>query len=385
MSEIRPDVGLPNLARNVAVDILVHGAQSRASLADRMGISAATVTRIVRPLLDAGLLVESATVRTAERGRTALALDVLAERHRYIGVKLTTDTLYAVATDLRARVLDTVTVPIRPSRTSDVVETVARVVAELRAGGDVPLDAVGVTVGGHVAEGENVVDSPFLGWQDVPFRALLRERLDVPVYVDNDVVGLTTVQHWFGHGRGHQSFALLTVGAGIGYGLVVNDEIVPTEATPVSHLPVEPSGPLCPLGHRGCMSAYLVSDAIAAAVSVGHHRATSFAEALRLATSDDVVALRVVREASHALGRAANAVAVLTGVERIILSGEGVHLAEIAPDALHEGFREYDIHPTPRAELIVRPMDFLEWARGAASLAIQAEFPRVRGSAGATA
>jgi predicted NBD/HSP70 family sugar kinase len=197
----------------------------------------------------------------------------------------------------------------------------------------------------------------------------------MPVHLDNDVVGLTKAQHWFGHGRGYSSFAMLTVGAGVGYGLVINDVMVPTLVNPVSHYPVDPSGPLCPLGHRGCMTAFLSSNSIAMAVSVAHGRFIEYDEVLDMARGGDVTAVRVIRDAARALGRAASAITTLTGVNRIILSGEGVHLVEIAGSSVEEGRAEYDVDRSLHGELIVRPMDFLEWARGAAVIAIQQEFP----------
>lgn len=367
---------MSSLARSLAIDVLVNGAQPRASLGHRLGISAATVTRLVRPLLAAGVLVEAKVLRTPGRGRSAIALDVVPERHRFIGVKLTTDTAYAVVTDLRARVTDSTSVPLPSLEVGPVVQTVQDLVQQLRSrAAPVPITAVGVTVGGLVADGEVVADSPFLHWHDVPFRHLLRDALGLEVHLENDVVGLTQVQHWFGEGRGCPSFALLTVGAGIGYGLVVNHERVPTGIMPISHYPVDPAGPPCAAGHRGCMTSFLSSEAISSAVSAGHGRLVPFGSVLDLGAAGDPVATRVLRDAAHALGRAASAISTMTGVGRIILSGEGVTLAEIAHDALQEGFAEYDVRSEPHSELVVRPMDFQEWARGAAAVAIEAEFP----------
>lgn len=367
--------GLSASTRAVVIEILVHGAQSRAQLAARTGLSAATLTRLVRPLLDAGVLVESDAVRTPGRGRSSLPLDVVPERYRFIGIKLTAQSVYAVVTDLRARVLVQQVVPLRSLRVPAVVAAVSDIVSAFQARSDRPIDAVGITVGGTVEAGEIVADSPFLHWHDVPLRSLLSRQFDAPVHLDNDVVGLTRAQHWFGHGKGYASFALLTVGAGIGFGLVVNNDVVPTRVAPISHYPVDPSGPLCPLGHRGCMTAYLASDSITAAVSVGYGRAVSYDEVLELARAADPVAHRVVREAARALGRTAAAITSLTGVERIILSGEGVHLAEVAWSSVERGLSDYDVPGGHHGHPVVRPMDFLEWARGAAALAIQAEFP----------
>lgn len=362
-------------SRAVAVEVLVHGAQSRARLAQKMGLSPATLTRLVRPLLNAGVLIEAEAVRTPGRGRSSLPLDVDPNRDRFIGVKLTRESIYAVVTDVRSRILDERAVPLASLEVADVVAAVAEVVRALGSGSGARITAVGVTVGGRVDGGGTVADSPFLRWRDVPLRALLGRALGLAVHLDNDVVGLTRAQQWFGHGRGLPSFALLTVGAGIGYGLVVNDEMVPTLVGPVSHYPIDPSGPLCSLGHRGCLTALLSSPSITAAVSAAHGRAVGYDETLDLARTGDAAALRVVRDGARALGRAASAITALTGVTRIILSGEGVHLVDLARSSVEQGRAEYDDDDAPRVDLVVRPMDFFEWARGAAVVAIQREFP----------
>ena len=85
--------------------------------------------------------------------------------------------------------------------------------------------------------------------------------------------------------------------------------------------------------------------------------------------------MRVVAEAAHALGRAVAAITSFTGVECVILSGEGVALADVAPDALDRARRDHRVASTTSPPPVVQPMDFLEWARGAAVVAIQAVFP----------
>lgn len=367
---------LPLLSRAVAVEVLVHGLQSRAQLARRMGLSPATLTRVVKPLLDAGLLVEADAVPTPGRGRSSLPLDVVADAHRFVGVKLTAESIYAVLTDLRAEVVDSETVDEPSLDVPEVVGAVTEVISRLRTRGGRPVDAVGITVGGSVDERGTVTDSAFLGWCGVPIRELLTASLGVPVYAGNDVAGLTRAQQWFGHGRAHPSFALLTVGAGVGYGLVLDGRLVPTAALPVGHLPIDPHGPLCPLGHRGCMTAYATSGAMTAAVAQGSGRPLTYEEMLRAAQGGDPLAARVVDEAANALGRTAATVTALTGVEQVVLSGEGVQLAEVGWSALlagHAGYAAGRTGPEP----VVRPMSFLEWARGAAVTAIQGAFPDV--------
>ena len=369
------DTNFSATSRAVAIEVLVHGAQSRARLSQRMGLSAGSLTRLVKPLIAAGVLVESTAVRASQRGRYSLPLDVVPDNYRFIGVKLTAETAYAVVTDLRARVLETVSSALQSPDVAEVTATVVSLVAALQKRGHPVIDSVGVTVGGQVANGAVVADSPYLRWRDVPFRELLGAELGLPVHIENDVVGLTRAQHWFGSGLGYQHFALLTVGAGIGYGLVINDTMVETPLGPISHFPASLVGPTCSLGHRGCLSSLLTTAAITGAASIAHQREVTYEEVLQLAEHDDPAAQRILQDAARALGRAAAAITALTGVERIILSGEGVHLAEVARSALDEGLNEFSADGAAHPEPVIHPVDFFEWARGAAVVAIQEDFP----------
>ncbi len=368
-------LNLSATSRAVAIEVLVHGAQSRARLSERMGLSAGSLTRLVKPLLAAGVLVESDAVRASQRGRSSLPLDVVTGRYRFIGVKLTTQTAYAVVTDLRARVLDTVVTDLPSHNVQEVTSTVTSLIDQLKRRGHSSIDSVGVTVGWQVANGAIVADSPYLEWHDVPFRSVLEQALGIPVHLDNDVVGLTRAQHWFGFGKEHANFALLTVGAGIGYGLVINDEMVATQLGPISHFPADPGGPVCVLGHRGCLTSLVTTASITSAATLAHRRSVSYEEVLQLAEEGDAASARILHDAARALGRAAAAVTALTGVERIILSGEGVHLAEVAREALDEGLNEYQSAGKSHPDPVINPVDFFEWARGAAVVAIQEEFP----------
>jgi predicted NBD/HSP70 family sugar kinase len=123
------------------------------------------------------------------------------------------------------------------------------------------------------------------------------------------------------------------------------------------------------------MTAFVTSRAMTGAVSLARGRLTTYEEVLQLAEAGDPAAARVVAEAAHAVGRAAAAITSLTGVERIILSGEGVRLVEIAPASLRAGRSEYAGGQASTLDPVIRPMNFLEWARGAAVIAIQASFP----------
>jgi predicted NBD/HSP70 family sugar kinase len=168
---------------------------------------------------------------------------------------------------------------------------------------------------------------------------------------------------------------VVTVGAGVGCGLVVHDAIVESPDAGlglVGHYPLDPLGPLCFAGHRGCASALLTMASIQARVSVGLQRFVSYDECLDLATQGNAVAGLVTAESGRALGRLIAAVANLTMARKIILTGDGIRLAVVAHDAVAEGVR-LDRDPLADAlDIEIQHAGFDEWARGAAATAIQA-------------
>ena len=95
--------------------------------------------------------------------------------------------------------------------------------------------------------------------------------------VSNDVTALAREQLWFGAGRTHSTFGVITVGAGLGIGVVREGHVVERlidNGHLLTHSPVDGAGPPCSLGHRGCVSAYLSRDDIAARMSLGGDRVT---------------------------------------------------------------------------------------------------------------
>ncbi|TDU89101.1 putative NBD/HSP70 family sugar kinase [Kribbella voronezhensis] len=364
-------------SHQVALEILLDGPLSRAELSRRVGLSPGSLTRITKPMVESGLLVEVSAGPTDPRvGRPSQPLDIIPESHHFAGIKLTADAAVGVLTTLRAEVIASAERPL----TDHAPESVAAVIADLASSlaselpGSGALTGIGVTLGGRVAGRADVRWAPFLDWNDVSLGQLLAAHTDVPVVVANDVLALTEATHWFGAGRGVTRFCLLTIGAGIGYGLVVHDKVVDNADASlglVGHIPLLPDGPLCDRGHRGCAMVLLSSSAITGQVSTALGRPVGYDDCLELAANGDPVAAKVVGTAGQALGRLIALAANFTLPERVILGGEGIRLATLAEaemlEGLHAGRDPLAVDPP----LVQLPPDFTEWARGAAVTAIQ--------------
>ncbi|MEV0325844.1 ROK family transcriptional regulator [Micromonospora echinospora] len=361
--------------RSVFVELLVHGPLSRAEAARRLDLSPSAVTKLTKPLLQDGYLLQQPAGDRSAMGRPSQPLAVDPARAALIGVKLTEDELFAVRTDLRAEIQRELRRPLISHDVEDVVARVGEAVRDLTGSGKPPA-AVGISLAGTASGGDPVVPtSPFLGWRNVPLGDLVAEATGVPTVVENDVRALTAAQQWFGAGVGRSSFALVTVGAGLGCGLVIGDRLVRGAGRGtglVGHMSIQDSGPLCEMGHRGCARAYASSAAIRRAVAATLDRADlTFEGCLALATEGQPAARRVFEDAGRALGQVVATVANITGVELVILSGEGVAMYDVCAEAFEAALAAHTHWTSTPVDVVVKSFTFSEWARGAAVIALQ--------------
>ncbi|MFC8304345.1 ROK family protein [Specibacter sp. NPDC057265] len=376
---MQQDLRLPleGLQHAVTIDVLLHGPLSRKQLAARLGVSPGTVTRVASPLLEAGLLVERALVQRPASGRPGIGrpeepLDLELGRDFYVGVKITDSTLHAVVTTLRAQMIEETSRHLSSLEPSVVADQIAEVLRDLSQKGR-PIRALGVSLGAQVVRNTLVVDSPLLGWRDVDFGALLRERLELPIVVDNDVLSLVRAERWFGAAKDCDHFALITIGAGIGYGLVAGSGILegpdPGLST-ITHFPLGLGGGVCAQGHTGCAESLLTTKAMLARARLALDADVSHEELLTLSKTDPAAA-SIAETAAYGLGKLIASVANLALPKKIILTGDGVGLALAHREALDRGITEHRNSRATPVDLEVQTVSFAEWARGAAATAIE--------------
>ncbi|NUU18359.1 ROK family transcriptional regulator [Cellulomonas humilata] len=363
--------------RALARAVLIHGPISRSELTSRLGLSPPSLTRLVKPFLDRGLFVELDDRTDGSIGRPVRPLDVRPGLASFAGVKVAGESLYVVATDVRAGLLAYQEHALGRRDPDGVADEIA---AAVRGLGVDQIAGVGVSLGGAVRDGR-VEFAPFLDWTDVPFAQLVEDRLGIPVSLENDLVALAEAERWFGLGRGIPGFAVITIGAGVGYALVVNGQVVHSREAGVGlggHIPLSTTGPVCHVGHRGCAEAMLASGSIAAQVSAALQRPLDYDDVLRLAAQGDPAATTVVDEAAAALGRFVALAVNLTLQPAVVLAGEGIGLFALAEDRVRAAIAA---DRDPRAEpvgLYVDESGFSAWARGAATIAIQDAVDRIR-------
>lgn len=360
----------------VAREVLLHGPLSRRTLAARLHLSPASLTRLARPLLAAGVLVELDDDGDGTVGRPSRPLDISPAAGTFIGVKLTGDRVHIAATDIRADLLDARDRPLDDPSPRGACLAIVEAVEAL---GRDDVRGVGVSLGGHVADGV-AVHAPFLDWRDVPLARTLEDMLDLPVAIENDVVALAEAERWFGVGRGIPGFLVVTIGAGVGLGLVVDGRTVRTPDAgigTVGHLPLRADGPPCPLGHRGCADALLTTTAIERRASRALGRAIGFDDAIALARAGDPVLRELFADTGDALGALCALATTLSLHSDVVLAGEGMQAFDLLRERTEAAISQ--IRPPSTSPVSLHPdhSGFTAWARGAAAVAIQSAMGRI--------
>lgn len=367
--------------------ILTQGPIPRVEIARRTGLSQAAVTKAVAPLIETGFVTDQAAPAEGDNqvgiGRPVSPLTVVPSSVSVIGVKVTPTSLIGVTTDFTAGILNVRHEELDDTAPEAVIDQLAEhvkaLIGALKSATAVagPLAGIGIAVSGDVDAANGVVrDSPLMGWRGVPVAELLGERVSLPIVVSNDVRALTVAEHWFGVGVNADSFALVTIGSGIGCGLYVNGEVV-SGAYGVSgelgHLPLAPGELVCTCGRRGCVEAVASSDAILARIrDTTGRKELDLAGAIELAHAGDRQAGAAFDRAGEVIGAALAAMVNLVGPELVVIAGEGVAEYELYEERMRRAFADHAFGAAGNCRLMLRSHTFDDWARGAAATVIRA-------------
>jgi len=195
--------------------------------------------------------------------------------------------------DERGRILATARRESPATDTDAIGASIADLVAELRTAHDIT--AVGVGAAGFVDSSRSLVMfAPNLAWRDEPLRADLEKRIGLPVVVENDANAAAWGEFTFGAGEDATDSLLITVGTGVGGGIVLNGELHRGAfgvAAEIGHLRVVPDGRLCGCGNHGCWEQYASGTALVRDTREQAARGSLIARSLLDRTGGDVRAI----------------------------------------------------------------------------------------------
>jgi len=357
-----------------------QGPISRTEIAQIAGLSPATITDISGVLIEQGLIYEhEAGVSTGGRRPILLALN--RQAGLVLGAKLTDREIVSALIDLDAEIVDRQTATLGGDGSLEhVVAVLAGLVAELRSRHPGRRTfGLGLGLAGVVDRRSGVCRfSPYFRWHDVPLGRLLEERLGLPVVLDNDVNTLTLAEQWFGAGAGVADFLVVTLGRGVGMGMVLDGSLYRGGnggAGEFGHATMQADGPLCDCGKRGCLEALVSSPALLRRLHTDLGRRLSFEEAVALARTGDPVAAGTFAEVGRTLGLALSHLINIFNPPLLIVGGEGAVAADLFLERLRETLRANCFDGFfAELRLVVEGWGDDAWARGAAGLMIEELF-----------
>ena len=326
----------------IAADIMRNSPVSRSQLARKHKLSQGTLSKITGELLYDGIIEESDAAafpgsagrhpEDTGRGRPQTALQIVAKSRTYIGINIHTyECIMAVTDAMCSAICEPLIIHYADNRPENLTALISQGIEQLS-----------------------------------------QEAAHRPAAVCNDLDSLLAYESWFGAGRSSRRFALLTVGLGIGYALCDGGEPVdyPDKSYGMAgHVPVDPDGPVCYAGHKGC-SQCLTSPSIAMEYSqlIGH--ASTFEDFARNAESGKPIARYLVERTCYRLGVLIATVANRAMPEKILIGGESAYLAESALESIRTGAGRYRHSRAQQVQFEILKYGWERWALGGAARVI---------------
>lgn len=370
-----------------------QGPISRPQLAALSGMSQVTVIKITNNLIDRQFIVEKEYAESTG-GRRAGLLEIHPEGGFAIGLIPQRNSLNGVMLNLHSDLVYSRqwSIPFRDNY-AQAIDLIGQCVEEMVQESGIRREkiiGVGLGMAGLIdAENGYCIDSRMLNWQNVAISRPLEERLDMPVFLDNDVNCLAIYEKLFGLGQPYHHFLVVAIGNGVGMGIIINDDLYHGAfggAGELGHIAVSTEGRFCECSNQGCLETY-ISDRGIVSNYLEYVQATTYSldgaiqeptafEVVERARNGDEAAIAAIQRAGILLGVSLANLVNIFNPECIVLSGPDTDASMLAGDLLLEpmqqSLKQHTFSQIARDLCVkVERLGFESWARGAGSLVLR--------------
>ena len=318
-------------ARDINRDIVLEIIRSqqpvaRADLARSSGLQPSTISAIVEQLIQEKWVSEGAMARRP-RGRPSTLLS-LNDAMVILVADVRPHQAIVALVDLNGRFLAREAVPL----VSEPVRSVAKIVQSMEsmraAHSDRSFEGIGISMPGRVdPETQRLILAPNLKWSDYDIKGAIEEQMRLQVELANAANACLLSELWSGRLDGIRNAVLITVSEGIGGAILANGQIITSRsglAGEFGHSPIDPTGPVCGCGQRGCWEVFASSTA-----ALRYHaelspkvRVSSIHDLLRLTEEGDATAIAAVTRQAEHLGRGLRLVTASLSPEVVLITGD---------------------------------------------------------------
>ena len=256
--------------KNMVLDLIrKHRSIYRAELARITGLSMPTIMSITDELVESGL-VRDAGKGISSGGKPPMLMEIIPDSHLFLGVDISGAMYKGTILNLQGDVVYSKSLEKEDRPEGEIVDCIRQFVDTLLEESKIDitkLSGMGVGIPGLVdTEKGTVINSIDYDLKNEDLRTPLRQIYNLPVFIENSSKVMAIGEKWFGAGADCDDFALVTVGRGIGAALFINGEIYQghnSMSGELGHMVINPNGPICKCGRRGCLEAMASGKAIA--------------------------------------------------------------------------------------------------------------------------
>lgn len=348
-----------NLERVVRA-VRMAGSLTQAEIARSTGLSAATVSNIVRELKDGGTVE---VTPTSAGGRRARSVSLSGDAGIVVGVDFGHTHLRVAVGNLAHQVLAEESEPLDVDASSAQgfgrAEVLVRRLIETTGVSPEKVIGVGLGVPGPIDVESGTLGSTSIlpGWTGINPSDELAGRLGVPVYVDNDAnLGALGELVW-GSGRGVRDLAYIKVASGVGAGLVIDGTIYRGPggtAGEIGHITLDESGPVCRCGNRGCLETFTAARYVLPLLQPSHGPDLTMERVVQLAREGDPGCRRVIGDVGRHIGSGVANLCNLLNPSRVVLGGSLAEAGELVLGPIRDSVSRYAI-PSAARQLSVLP------------------------------
>jgi glucokinase-like ROK family protein len=342
--------GYPLIEDRIQAEIMcyvraVDRSVARSEMTEALGVSRSKISLEVGRLLEAGLLAEDGLAES-EGGRRSSLLRIPRSAGLIAAVDLGATSidvaLSTLGSELVAHRGEPADVREGPKVVLGCVKNLLSELLEEQGASRHEVRAIGVGVPGPVEQASGLLRSPPImpGWDRFPIRDAFAGEYAAPVFVDNDVNVMALGEHWGGVGKAVDNLLFVKIGTGIGGGIIADRSLYRGTqgcAGDIGHICVDPDGPVCSCGNRGCLEAMAAAPAIASkaercargglspnlSMVLEERGELSARDVGQAASVGDYHALEIIRESGRLVGQAL-ATLVSTLNPSLIVIGGGV-------------------------------------------------------------
>lgn len=376
--------------------IRVKQAVSRADLSKETGLSPTAIGVIVSSLIEKGYIHEIGTGES-RGGRKPVLLELKPDSRYAVGLDIEVDSIQYVLMDITGRLAAEGSVQLEDNSAEAVVtasEACIRGLLEKHSIGMERLLGIGISVPGMVdSVSHRVVLAPNLGWEDEDPAGMLRERIGLPVYIENEAMSSAICENWIGSCQVAGNFVCVNIKSGIGAGIFTGGR--PYRGTggsagEVGHIVVDENGPKCGCGNYGCLETVastasivektkrMVRQGVVSSLNeIENVDDITLEDITAAARAGDTAAANVLEEATRFLGIALSNLVNTLNPSRIVLGKDFTIYGDLVLDKLRSIIDCKALkRPASNVELVISEIGERASVLGAAIIPLKKLFGR---------